>query len=114
MSKGPGALQRKILGELARAPTTRLPWTLLKRSFPREAAQRSLHRAVRGLVARGLVYDESIGGRRYLGLTITGDTELLALCAAVHAQLRMIARIRGVEVPDIIVPTPHHPEPRPS
>ena len=114
MSRGPGVLQRRILDELARAPTTRISWTLLKMIFPREAAQRSLHRAVRGLVARGLVYDERVGGRRYLWLTVAGDRELLELCAAVHAQLRMIARIRGVEVPDIVVPTPPRTEPRPS
>ena len=111
MSRGPGTLQRKILDELARAPTTRLSWTLLKRIFPREAAQRSLQRAVRGLVARGLVYDERVGGRRYLWLTVAGDRELLELCAAVDTQLRMIARIRGVEVPDIMVPAPPRPNP---
>ncbi len=114
MSRGPGALQRKILGELARAPTTQISWTLLKIIFPREATQRSLHRAVRGLVARGLVYDERVGGRRSIGLTVAGDTELLELFAAVNEQLRMIARIRSMEVPDIMVLPPPRTEPRPT
>ncbi len=114
MSRGLGFIQTRILDELARAPGARLPWTALKKAFPRQAAQRSLQRALRGLAARGLVYDERVGGRRYIGLTVGGDAELLELCTAVHAQLEAIARIRGVVVPDIVVPPPPRPEPRPS
>lgn len=104
MSRGPGALQRRILDELRRTPTKRLPWRELKASFPVEAAQRSLHRAVRGLLASGLVYEQHVGKRRYLRLTVSGDTELLALCNAIHAQLRAVARARGVPVPQFTEP----------
>lgn len=110
MSRGPGALQRQILDELARMPTKRLPWTELKRRFPIEARQRSFHRAVHGLLSRRLVYEQSVGEHRYIGLRASGDTELLALCNAVHAQLNAVARARGVR----LTPTAGHASPRPE
>lgn len=115
MSRGPGTLQRRITGELARTPTKRLPWPELKARFPVEAAQRSLHRAVRGLLARGLVYEQYGGEHRYLGLTVSGDAELLALCDAAYAQLKAVARARGVPVPQLSWPSAMpRSEPRPA
>ena len=114
MSRGPGALQRRITGELARTPDKRLPWTELKRRFPVEAAQRSLHRTVRSLRKRGLVFDHHVRGRRHVALTMLGDTELLALCEVAHAQLRAVARARGVPVPPLTEPASPQREPQRS
>jgi hypothetical protein len=98
VSRGPGPLQRNILDELRQSPIAPLPWSELRKRFPRETAVRSLHRAVRGLLVRGLVYEHHVVGRRYLSLTLNGDDELLDLCDAAHAQLRAVARARGVPV----------------
>ena len=106
MSRGPGTLQRRIVDELARTPASSLPWTALRRRFPRQVSDRSLYRAMRGLVRMGLVFEHHIGSRRYVCLTVLGDTELLALCEVAHAQLAAVARARGVPVPVLTQPAP--------
>ena len=104
MSRGPGTLQKTIIDELMTTPGTRLPWEELKRRFPRESAQHSLHRAVRGLLNRGLVYSRHVGKRHYLGLTVSGDAKLSDLCNAAHAQLEAVAKARSVPVPPLVEP----------
>ena len=101
MSRGLGALQRRIKGELARQPTKRLPWDELKRRFPEEVRQRTFFRAIRGLRRRGLVHDECGGTRHWLELTLLGDDESLDLYRADIAMLEAAARARGVPVPPI-------------
>ena len=101
MSRGLGALQRRIKGELARQPTKRLAWDELKHRFPQEVEQRTFFRAVRGLRRRGLVYDERGGTRRWLELTLLGDDEFLDGCRASIEMLEAAARARGVPVPPI-------------
>lgn len=104
MSRGPGRLQKAIIDELRKAPGTELRWAELKNRFPNEYAQHSLHRAVRSLRERGLVFGHYVCGRRYVALTVAGDTDLLDLCATVHHQLTLVAKARGVPVPPLEEP----------
>jgi hypothetical protein len=101
MSRGLGTLQRRIIGELARQPTKRLPWDELKRRFPEEVEQKTFFRAVRGLRHRGLVYDERGGTRHWLELTLLGDREFLEQYRATIGLLEAAARARGMPVPPI-------------
>ena len=101
MGRGPGALQQRIISELARQPTKRLPWDELKRRFPREVELKTFFRAVRALRRQGLVYDECGGTRHWLELTLLGDDEFLELCRASIGLLEAAARVRGVPVPPI-------------
>ena len=80
-------------------------WDELKERFPREAKQRSLHRALRGLLVRVLVYEQDVGRRRYLVLTVRGDEELRGLVEASLSMLETICRARGVPVPDLADPS---------
>jgi hypothetical protein len=99
VGRGPGVLQQRIISELARQPTKRLPWDELKRRFPQEVEQRTFFRAVRSLRRRGLVYDESGGTRHWLELTVLGDHEFLEEYRATIGLLEAAARARGVPVP---------------
>jgi hypothetical protein len=101
MSRGPGALQRRIISELASQRTKRLPWDELKRRFPREVELKTFFRAVRGLRRRRLVYDERGGTRHWLELTVLGDDEFLEQLRASIGMLKAAARARGVPVPPI-------------
>jgi hypothetical protein len=101
MSRGLGALQRRIIGELARQPTKRLPWVDLKRRFPQEVEQRTFFRAVRSLRRRGLVYDERGGVHHWLALTVLGDDQFLEQCRETIWLLEAAARARGVPAPPI-------------
>jgi hypothetical protein len=101
VSRGLGALQRKIIGELARQTTKRLPWDELIRRFPREVELKTFFRAVRALRRQGLVYDECGGTRHWLELTVLGDDEFLDSCRASIRLLEAAARARGVPVPPI-------------
>jgi hypothetical protein len=112
MSRGLGALQRRIISELARQPTKRLPWDELKRRYPEEVRQRTFFRAVRSLRRRGLVYDERGGTRHWLELTLAGDAEFLERCRASIWLLEAAARARGVPVPPIAGLVPLSREPR--
>jgi hypothetical protein len=101
MSRGLGTLQRKIINELARQPTKRLPWADLKIRYAEEVRQRTFYRAVRSLWRRGLVYDERGGTRHWLELTLRGDDEFLEQYRATISLLEAAARARGVPVPPI-------------
>jgi hypothetical protein len=115
VSRGPGRLQKAIIDELRKAPGTELLWAKLKNRFPKESAQHSLHRAVQSLRERGLVFDHYVFGRRYVALTVLGDTDLRALCDAAHRQLALLAKARKVPVPPLAGPgvssTPASPLP---
>ena len=97
MSRGIGALQRKIIDELAGAAAKYRSWDELKARFPREAKQRSLQRAVRGLADRGLVYE--LSGRRYIALSVAADVQLQETVRAALSMLALAARARGVAGP---------------
>jgi hypothetical protein len=112
MSRGLGTLQRRIIGELAKQRTKRLPWDEIKRRFPQEVELKTFFRAVRSLRRRGLVYDERGGTRHWLELTLLGDDEFLELYAASLAMLETAARARGVPVPPIAGLAPPTREPR--
>ena len=112
MSRGAGALQRRIMSQLVQTPTKRLAWTDLTASFPVEASQHSLHRSVRLLRERGLVFDHYALGRRYVVLTALGDSGLLALCEAARAQFEAVARARGLPSPSLMEPGSPRREPR--
>jgi hypothetical protein len=114
VSRGPGTLQKRIVDEIARTSAKSLPWTALRRRFPRQARDRSLYRAVHSLQKRDLVFDHYVGGRRYVALTAQGDTELLALYEAAHAQLAAVARARGVPVPPLTQPASPKHKPQPA
>lgn len=104
MSRGPGRLQKAIIDELRKAPGVGLRWTELKSRFPKEAAQHSLARAVRALRERELIFDRYAGNRRYVALTVAGDTDLLDLCAEARRQLALVAKARGVPMPPLARP----------
>ena len=106
MSCGPGALQKAIIDELRKAPGADLRWAELENRFPNESAQHSLHRAIRSLRKRGLVFDHYAGNRRYVALTVLGDTDLRALCDAAHQQLALVCKARGAPVPPLYSPVP--------
>jgi hypothetical protein len=114
VSRGPGELQRRIIHELALEPGARLPWRELRSRFPRQVEDKSFFRAVRSLRKRGLVFDHYAGERRYVALTVLGDSELRDLCDAAHAQLAAVARARGVAVPTLVEPAPPERKPRAS
>jgi hypothetical protein len=105
VSRGIGRVQRKVIHELQRAHGALLPRSVLMRRLPREAEQRSLHRSIRGLLDRGLVYEQHFGGRRYLVLSAYGDDELDALVDAPLAMLETLCRARGVPLPDLADPS---------
>lgn len=106
MSKGPGRLQQDILDEL-RCARGLLTWDELKTKFPRQAQDHSLHRAVRSLREIGRVRECEVRGRRWLaacgtpGLGNNTDRKLLDLREAAHAQLRAVAKVKGVPVPSL-------------
>ena len=108
MSRGPGALQQRILAEL-RGANGFLLWSELKQRFPRQANDHSLFRAVRSLKRMNHVCEFQLRGRRWIAATTTdfeneADRELLRLANAVHYQLRTIAAARGVKLPAIESP----------
>lgn len=97
MSRGPGALQQRIIGELAAAPAKYLSHDDLKKRFPREAKSRTLQRAIRSLLDRGLVYE--LSGRRYIALSVAADVELQETVRAALSMLALAARARGLANP---------------
>jgi hypothetical protein len=104
LSRGIGRVQRMVIDELQKAPSTLLPWSELKCRFPREDAQRSLHRAIRGLLARGLAYELHFGERRYLALSVHGDEQLRSMVDDTLWLLESACRARGVPIPDLADP----------
>jgi hypothetical protein len=105
MSRGIGRVQQMIIDEIQQAPGVSLSWSDLKRRLPREAARRSLHRALRGLLARGLVYEQHFGERRYLVLSVYGDEQLRCLVEGSLWFLETACRARGVPMPDLADPS---------
>jgi hypothetical protein len=105
MSKGPGTVQREILVELQAAHGS-LPWEELRRRFPRQAEDHSLHRAVRSLKRMGYIQERKLRGRRWIALCAPGfwseaELELLRLVNTTHRMLRTLAAARGVKLPAI-------------
>ena len=105
MSRGIGRVQRKIIDELQQASGTLLSWNELKQRHPREAAQGSLHRAIRRLRAHGLVYEHHFGKRRYLALSVRGNEELRKSVDYSLWLLKAACRARGVPLPDLADPS---------
>lgn len=105
MSRGIGRVQRMVIHELQQAHGALLPRSELTRRLPREAEQRSLHRAVRGLLNRGLVHELHFGGRRYLALSLHGDERLRSMVDDSLWLLEKACRARGVPMPDLADPS---------
>jgi hypothetical protein len=105
LSRGIGRVQRKIIDELQQAPGTLLSWNELKQRHPHEAAQGSLHRAIRRLRERGLVYEHQFGERRYLALSVRGDAKLRKSVDNSLWLLKAACRARGVPLPDLADPS---------
>ena len=79
-----------------------MPWAELKRRFPRQAENRSLHRAVRSLERMGLVRMFELRRRRWVadcspGFRNGSDQELIRLASAARRMLRTITAARGVQ-----------------
>jgi hypothetical protein len=119
MSRGPGALQRRILEVLAQEPTGYLPWRWLKNRFPLQVRDKSFYRAVRSLRRMGRIDDYTVdrgpgpgpcGRARYVAIVavyeVSGrlrfayeaDRELVALAEAAQRQVRTLAAARGVRL----------------
>jgi hypothetical protein len=105
VSRGIGRVQRKVIHELQRARGALLPRSELMQRLPREAEQRSLHRAVRGLLNRGLVYELHFGGRKYLALSVHGDERLRSMLDDSLWLLEKACRARRVPMPDLADPS---------
>jgi hypothetical protein len=104
VSRGIGRVQQQVIHELQRARGALLPRSELMQRLPREAEQRSLHRAVRGLLDRGLVHELHFGGRSYLAVSFLGDEELRGPDDPLRL-LETLCRARGVPVPDLTDPS---------
>jgi hypothetical protein len=105
LSRGLGKVQRRLLAELQAAHGL-LPWTELRDKFPRQAADHSLHRALRSLRLRGCVEELELGGRRWVALRGPGfwseaDREQLQLATTAVRMLRTLAAARGVNPPGL-------------
>ena len=119
MSRGPGALQRRILEVLAQEPTAYLPWRWLKNRFPLQVRDKSFYRAIRSLRRMGRIDDYTVdrgscpglGGRaRYIAIApiyeaggrlhfaYEEDRELVALAEAAQRQVRTLALARGIRL----------------
>lgn len=104
MSRGPGSFQKDILDKVRRNGGL-ITWRDLKESFPLRVENRSLHRAVRALKRRGRLREVTVEGKRWFAYCSSqrmsrADRELLQLCNAAAWQLRMVAKARGVAVPE--------------
>ena len=117
MSRGPGALQRRILEVLAQEPTRYLPWRWLKKRFPLQVRDKSFYRAVRSLRRMGRIIDYEVdrppgmgGHARYIAIVpvyeargrlhfaFEEDRELVALAEAAQRQVRTLASARGIRL----------------
>ena len=68
MSRGPGALGRRILAELEAAPGGRLQWRLLKQRFPHQVEDKGFYASIRSLKRLGRILDHGEGDTRYIYL----------------------------------------------
>lgn len=105
MSRGPGTLQRDVL-DVLRGERGLVTWNDLKERLPLHVRDHSLHRAVRSLKKMGRVREVKVNGRRWIVSRASpgpskADRELLDLSSVAHAQLRAVAKARGVPVPPI-------------
>jgi hypothetical protein len=117
VSRGPGALQRRILHELSQEPTGYLPWPWLKKRFPHQVCDKSLYRAIHSLRRMGRIIDYTVdlrpgrgGHARYIAIApvffVGGrlhfayeeDRELAALAQAAQRQLKTLASARGIRL----------------
>jgi hypothetical protein len=120
MSRGPGALQMRILEVLAHdEPTGYLPWRWLKNRFPLQVRDKSFYRAVRSLRRMGRIDDYTVdrgpgpglcGRVRYIALlpvyeaggrlhfAYEEDRELVALAEAAQRQLKTLASARRIRL----------------
>ena len=106
MSCGYGSLQRAIMREIERAGGVASA-DRLREKFPRDAADKSLYRAVRSLERMGAVevVDQPghVLGNRVLVLNFghsDGDKELIRQTEELLDWVRWLARERGVPVPE--------------
>lgn len=106
MSRGYGALQRDIMAEIedagGLASTARL-----RKKFPRQAADKSLYRSVRGLRRAGAVIafedSGSVLGDTLLALNFghsVGDRELIRQSKQILHMLHVVADAHGVPLPE--------------
>ena len=105
MSKGPGELQRQLLIEL-RAARGVLSREELRKIFPRQAEDHSLHRSLRSLERMKYVEELEQDGLpcivlRGPGFWSKGDREALRLAATTVRTLRALAAARGVDPPGL-------------
>jgi hypothetical protein len=119
VSRGPGALQRRILCELAQEPTRYLPWRWLKKRFPLQVRDKSFYRAVRSLRRMGRIIDYEVdrgpgpglsGRARYIAIVpvyevggrirfaLEADRELATLAEAAQRQVKTLASARGIRL----------------
>src|SRR5215218_4113866 len=98
MSRGPGALGRRIIRELDEAADHIMEWEELKNRFPLQVADKSFYRTIHSLERMGLisVIDEHRGSgpRRHVGLVAFAggtDRELSALVTAAYQQFAGVA-----------------------
>jgi len=104
MSRGYGRLQRWVMAEIeARGGIASTEH--LRESFPRQAADKSLLRALRGLRRAGAVtaYPDTLLGGTRLVLTFghsDGDREAIRQLGDILRMQRAIARARGFPLPE--------------
>ena len=119
MSRGPGALQRRILEVLSQEPTGYLPWRWLKDRFPLQVRDKSFYRAIRSLRRMGRIDDYTVdrgpgpglcGRARYIAIVpvyevggrlhfaLEADRKLAALAEAEQRQLKILAAARGIRL----------------
>ena len=119
MSRGPGALQQRILEVLAQEPTGYLPWRWLKNRFPLQVRDKSLYRAIRSLRRMGRIDDYNVdrgpgpglcGRARYIAIVpvyevggrvryaLEADRKLVALAEEAQRQLRTLASAREIRL----------------
>ena len=103
MSKGLGRLQRLLLAELQAAHGL-LPRAVLRQSFPRQAEDHSLHRALRSLERRKFVEELELFGRPWIALRCHGlwreaAREQLRLATTELRLLGNLSAARGVHLP---------------
>ena len=126
MSRGPGALQRRILEVLAQDPTGYLPWRWLKKRFPLQVRDKSFYRAIHSLRRMGRIEDYTVdrgpgpglcGRARYIAIVpvyevggrvryaLEADREMAALTEAALRQMKTLAAARGIRLePSSIMP----------
>lgn len=106
MSRGYGALQRDVMAQIEDAGGL-ISTARLRKKFPRQAADKSLFRSVRGLRRAGAVtaFEDSgsVLGDTLLVLNFghsVGDRQLIRQSKQILDMLRAVAGAHGVPVPE--------------